>query len=265
MSKIQSESNSQPSANCLSNSTVVIGMSKIQSESNSQHRPSGIVQFLCCDRYVKDTIWKQFTTLLHNLPLMLLLWSVCQRYNLKAIHNVSPLRGSPNDVVIGMSKIQSESNSQHLITELYTKGRLWSVCQRYNLKAIHNGYNGRCINGYVVIGMSKIQSESNSQPISNWWIIAKGCDRYVKDTIWKQFTTLDRNRFAKGSLWSVCQRYNLKAIHNGLQGQQKTSSVVIGMSKIQSESNSQQETKVALKDLGCDRYVKDTIWKQFTT
>jgi hypothetical protein len=76
---------------------------------------------------------------------------------------------------------------------------LWSVCQRYNLKAIHNRLAGFPLPPFVVIGMSKIQSESNSQLILLQRCSPRCCDRYVKATIWtgakrssaepKQFTT----------------------------------------------------------------------------
>ena len=193
-----------------------------------------------------------------------MLWSVCQRYNLKAIHNHSRKSSRVNRVVIGMSKIQSESNSQpvcspaktarccdryvkdtiwkQFTTEKYGNKRgskLWSVCQRYNLKAIHNLAETPQGVLTVVIGMSKIQSESNSQPEGSRKVRIQCCDRYVKDTIWKQFTTKDTYKSDIAELWSVCQRYNLKAIHNGYGYLYNWYAVVIGMSKIQSESNSQ--------------------------
>ena len=189
-------------------------MSKIQSESNSQQFKVHPTSFFCCDRYVKDTIWKQFTTGSEQLPV---------------------------------------------------NYRLWSVCQRYNLKAIHNRIRAATSQLQVVIGMSKIQSESNSQRVAHTTEIALGCDRYVKDTIWKQFTTGSGYNHFFHRLWSVCQRYNLKAIHNYIQPPQSTAWVVIGMSKIQSESNSQQSCNTQQHNISCDRYVKDTIWKQFTT
>ena len=214
-------------------------MSKIQSESNSQHWSDNKSTMVCCDRYVKDTIWKQFTTHARQWCYPVQLWSVCQRYNLKAIHNSLTQHLKTLLVVIGMSKIQSESNSQPashrssntIGCDRYVKdtiwkqfttqiigwignNKLWSVCQRYNLKAIHNCRVQRNGKTTVVIGMSKIQSESNSQPPPTWALHKFCCDRYVKDTIWKQFTTICANETVSISLWSVCQRYNLKAIHN---------------------------------------------------
>jgi len=143
--------------------SVVTNMSKIQSESNSQHVAILYVHALSCDQYVKDTIWKQFTT--------------DERKGTKPC-------------------------------------ALWPICQRYNLKAIHNKSLNFTLGIYVVTNMSKIQSESNSQQATRRVVLATCCDQYVKDTIWKQFTTYPRQLFRVYVLWPICQRYNLKAIHN---------------------------------------------------
>ena len=145
---------------------VVISVSKIQFESKSQQRKPR----------PRATSW----------------WlSVCQRYNLKANHNVvdgalnflfggyqcvkdtiwkqittTKTKNRREDkVVISVSKIQFESKSQ-----LWRLRRLpvqwWlSVCQRYNLKANHNW--PYCVVCYF-----------------------RGGYQCVKDTIWKQITTL---------------------------------------------------------------------------
>ena len=65
--------------------------------------------------------------------------------------------------MLNMSKIQFESNSQQKMTELELKTELCLICQRYNLKAIHNGVNAGGHNPEAVLNMSKIQFESNSQ------------------------------------------------------------------------------------------------------
>ena len=113
--------------------------------------------------------------------------------------------------------------------------------------------------------MSKIQSESNSQLAGDYFIISLSCDQYVKDTIWKQFTTLKGVMYFWKMLWPICQRYNLKAIHNNASLTLNNSRVVTNMSKIQSESHSQPYGPKLLTCPCCDQYVKDTIWKQFTT
>ena len=189
-------------------------MSKIQSESNSQRIGFEFKRSHCCDQYVKDTIWKQFTT------------------------------------------------SSRWVMPRYS---LWPICQRYNLKAIHNVHRPQSKWIYVVTNMSKIQSESNSQQRDREATRWTGCDQYVKDTIWKQFTTTFTSVITLRELWPICQRYNLKAIHN-LQAIVFLSRLVVtNMSKIQSESNSQRIWHMLNAELCCDQYVKDTIWKQFTT
>ena len=167
-------------------------MSKIQSESNSQLNPCNRSRNNRCGSDVKDTIWKQFTTHVRFALVRFTLWFRCQRYNLKAIHNKWILIFTWNIVVVPMSKIQSESNSQQghcaysvlpgcgsdvkdTIWKQFTTGwlslknwhLLWFRCQRYNLKAIHNTPRRESLSGFVVVPMSKIQSESNSQPLTS--------------------------------------------------------------------------------------------------
>ena len=189
-------------------------MSKIQSESNSQRIDTSILINASCDQYVKDTIWKQFTTKMRWLEKGTKLWPICQRYNLKAIHN-------------------NKKASEYALM-------LWPICQRYNLKAIHNLTSAMYRVGYVVTNMSKIQSESNSQHSDLAEFARESCDQYVKDTIWKQFTTQNSSCLTQNWLWPICQRYNLKAIHNCFTDGSCSWKVVTNMSKIQSESNSQQ-------------------------
>jgi len=186
-------------------------MSKIQSESNSQRWGDWTPSGRSCDQYVKDTIWKQFTTEMKFMFQLPELWPICQRYNLKAIHNLD-----------------------------------YSIFLPY----------------FVVTNMSKIQSESNSQQAIGAFAAGEGCDQYVKDTIWKQFTTWLYGISPISALWPICQRYNLKAIHNYSIVVIVTPFVVTNMSKIQSESNSQLAHYNPKGLLGCDQYVKDTIWTE---
>ena len=192
----------------------------------------------CCQN-LKDTIWKQFTTkdLIEEVPEPVL--SEPQRYNLKAIHNQYPHSMRPPYGVVRTSKIQFESNSQHVANTSNLdygccqnlKDTIWkqfttakvsflvllqvlSEPQRYNLKAIHNGH---CLTVPLMLGVvrtSKIQFESNSQRRVLWSLRSLRCCQNLKDTIWKQFTT-----------------------KNYLQPPL----------------------------LGCCQNLKDTIWKQFTT
>ena len=190
---------------------------------------------------VKDTIWKQITTLQtrvlslarvfisvskiqfeskSQLAISLNLCgarclSVCQRYNLKANHNLKHLL---NGLSKGVYQCVKDTIWKQITTSSpYSCIVFWclSVCQRYNLKANHN----------------------NSLKIEEHGIGVYQC---VKDTIWKQITTepikvsnlvkvfisVSKIQFESKSqhnpfnivktnrCLSVCQRYNLKANHN---------------------------------------------------
>jgi len=62
-----------------------------------------------------------------------------------------------------------------------------------------------------------------------------------------------------GMLCSIYQRYNLKAIHNRSRSGNTPQGVVLNISKIQSESNSQQGDIGELDAESCAQYIKDTI------
>ena len=294
MSKIQFESKSQPGARGGGRAKWWISVcQRYNLKANHNKSKKQLIEKPGEYQYVKDTIWKQITTipslatnlqrvnismskiqfesksqLVERVETNTIRWiSVCQRYNLKANHNrwvngatvaageyqyvkdtiwkqitTSCIEGQiPRKVNIRMSKIQFESKSQ-LDNILTLQIVMWiSVCQRYNLKANHNCQ--KC-----------------------FFTCFKGEYQYVKDTIWKQITTLTMNWWkntlvnismskiqfeSKSQLawggwtlcwrWiSVCQRYNLKANHN-------------------------LDPKAPLKLNGEYQYVKDTIWKQITT
>ena len=140
-----------------------------------------------------------------------------------------------------MSKIHSESKSQRYGNSTRNCCDCVSLCQRYILKANHNWCAG-------IIGTIRTVSH------------------YVKDTFWKQITTIQTNtiftkqlcltmskihsesksqrvyanRFPQTDCVSLCQRYILKANHN-----------MVDM------------ITSALKTVS--HYVKDTFWKQITT
>ena len=188
-------------------------MSKIQSESKSQQWGSNWTVQPSCGIYVKDTIWKQITTFNCSIIRHLRLWYLCQRYNLKANHNDGVHHLHYCIVVVSMSKIQSESKSQHgwavhcdaVSCGIYVKDTIWK----------------------------QITTSATCRRSSS------GCGIYVKDTIWKQITTHQQGRRFWGTLWYLCQRYNLKANHNTDVIGRYVSLVVVSMSKIQSESKSQ--------------------------
>ena len=144
-------------------------------------------------------------------------------------------------VFTSISKIQSESKSQHASVTTMLMRKCLPVFQRYNLKANHN---------------------------SKWICCAVYCSvyQYFKDTIWKQITTYFLKCFAspwvftsiskiqsesKSQLFCsfhflkveclpVFQRYNLKANHNA-------------------------RLFPLLRLASVYQYFKDTIWKQITT
>ena len=214
-------------------------MSKIRSESNSQLDPIFLYLSICCVQYVKDTIWKQFTTMLSDSWAEEWLCSVCQRYDLKAIHNRCLVPQCPMPAVFSMSKIRSESNSQR---ENGVKEE-WISCVQYVKDTIWKQFTTK----------RELLDKNTS------------CVQYVKDTIWKQFTTGVAGRKKAALLCSVCQRYDLKAIHNSIPPLRRSVGAVFSMSKIRSESNSQHSLLKCHAICCCVQYVKDTIWKQFTT
>ena len=242
----------------------VTNTSKIQSESNSQLANCSLTLNPWCHQYLKDTIWKQFTTINAADIKKYTVSPIPQRYNLKAIHNTLYIFSSPLFGVTNTSKIQSESNSQQAV----------QLASRW------------C----GVTNTSKIQSESNSQLNLHKCRNEQGCHQYLKDTIWKQFTTYNKVFCGLKKVSPIPQRYNLKAIHNKLFPCQRPIKVspipqrynlkaihnqvdlllcfkqgVTNTSKIQSESNSQLFSLFMYKYIRCHQYLKDTIWKQFTT
>ena len=172
-------------------SQVVLNISKIQFKSNSQLSALQNQYQRSCAQYLKDTIQKQFTTLRSTTGIRVLLCSISQRYNSKAIHNSLYRCRRDCHVVLNISKIQFKSNSQLMpyfdstssscaqylkdtiqkqFTTKYPHGHvcswLCSISQRYNSKAIHNPKGPAAPTGKVVLNISKIQFKSNSQQIS---------------------------------------------------------------------------------------------------
>ena len=209
---------------------------------------------------------------------------------MKAIHNLCDVLRNPNDAVFNISKIQNESNSQlfdNLILQdyrcvQYIKDTKWkqftthkhtyilhqelcSIYQRYKMKAIHNRSLSNNWNDLAVFNISKIQNESNSQPLVYKILFYLSCVQYIKDTKWKQFTTTDILWCFKWVLCSIYQRYKMKAIHNSLVDMPFRLLAVFNISKIQNESNSQRSCFGIIYKSSCVQYIKDTKWKQFTT
>ncbi len=191
--------------------------------------------------HYEDTIWKQITTVKGKLSAAGLLWAIitkiqsesksqlvkpgdtmvfrCEqslrRYNLKANHNTKKCFKPTSMLWAIITKIQSESKSQHVSFLGASMPRCEQSLRRYNLKANHNSdyYNHR-----------------SALVVSN----------HYEDTIWKQITTHPLSAFAVFVLWAIitkiqsesksqrvirltadnnsCEqslrRYNLKANHN---------------------------------------------------
>ena len=147
---------------------ISIGCLSIRQRYNLKaiHNPNTAIDtaIIVVYQYVKDTIWKQFTTNLSLCQQIKSCLSIRQRYNLKAIHNHYLFQLCKYRVVyqyvkdtiwkqftthflyvvlllllfINTSKIQFESNSQLSRCNNKIRRRCLSIRQRYNLKAIHN-------------------------------------------------------------------------------------------------------------------------------
>ena len=62
-------------------------------------------------------------------------------------------------------------------------GKMFPICQRYDMRAIHNALLTVLQSEVDVSNMSKIRYESNSQPGVYIESVAVRCFQYVKDTI----------------------------------------------------------------------------------
>ena len=144
-------------------------------------------------------------------------------------------------------------------------GKLLMIFQRYKLKANHNYLLILVCQYHTVDDISKIQTESKSQLIVLIAQIANNCWWYFKDTNWKQITTLEHRFFHLLWLLMIFQRYKLKANHNLVNSNTCTFRTVDDISKIQTESKSQQHSQTNNNTGNCWWYFKDTNWKQITT
>ena len=192
-SKIQFESKSQlhDTVECCYRSCFSIRQ-RYNLKANHNREQGSVKPKRVVFQYVKDTIWKQITTKFRNMRANHLLF-------------------------FNTSKIQFESKSQLSLEICGLITCCFSIRQRYNLKANHNMRRHSVRRGMVVF-------------------------QYVKDTIWKQITTvksllkIQRSLFFNtskiqfesksqhnqtnlkqiNSCFSIRQRYNLKANHNSL-------------------------------------------------
>jgi len=245
---------------------------------------------VCCVQYFKDTNREQFTTEQWCFTARRRLCSILQRYKSRAIHNPPSAMPGAFFAVFNTSKIQIESNSQlfplrrldeiscvqyfkdtnreQFTTCWYWRQRVYGLCsilQRYKSRAIHNWARYHKITQKAVFNTSKIQIESNSQPVSPHIDKQYRCVQYFKDTNREQFTTYICNFFLSPWLCSILQRYKSRAIHNPSSTLLGSNPAVFNTSKIQIESNSQPELDALLPYARCVQYFKDTNREQFTT
>ena len=141
--------------------------------------------------------------------------SVCQRYVLKANHNTLSLYAMNEIVVFQCVKDTFWKQITTAALKFIFLLRCISVCQRYVLKANHNGQH-TCIKFFRVVFQC------------------------VKDTFWKQITTVTKMLF------------NFKMLY-------------FSVSKIRFESKSQPAQCFVVFRIVVFQCVKDTFWKQITT
>ena len=165
--------------------------------------------------------------------------SITKLQNLKAIHNILPIRKYQWNDVINHKTTKFESNSQPVACTLYSFRRcyqsqnykIWkqfttsqahnansagmlSITKLQNLKAIHNQQTVARYKISDVINHKTTKFESNSQLYCSPITTGSGCYQSQNYKIWKQFTTL--RELTNLPLWmlSITKLQNLKAIHN---------------------------------------------------
>ena len=142
---------------------------------------------------------------------------------------------------------------------------LLSIAKLQNLKAIHNSFKRHTLIIAVVINRKTTKFESNSQLRTNDELAIVGCYQSQNYKIWKQFTTIQRDKPSGVMLLSIAKLQNLKAIHNRIRLLQARSPVVINRKTTKFESNSQLIESVSVKVRCCYQSQNYKIWKQFTT
>ncbi len=140
-----------------------------------------------------------------------------------------------------ITKIQSESKSQ-LNVELF---KLLHCCEqslrRYNLKANHNNALCDVVGGYCCEqSLRRYNLKANHNVTGARQMAVNVVSNHYEDTIWKQITTHLFEPLQLQSLWAI-------------------------ITKIQSESKSQQALKGYAGANVVSNHYEDTIWKQITT
>ncbi len=165
-------------------------ITKIQSESKSQHNVCYLVFIWVVSNHYEDTIWKQITTSLRRDFSVLSCEQSLRRYNLKANHNVS-LRPALQFMLWAIiTKIQSESKSQHRSTHLHKSESCEQSLRRYNLKANHNAVMHIFTPPIVVSNHYEDTIWKQITTINRIGLyVTKVVSNHYEDTIWKQITT----------------------------------------------------------------------------
>ena len=143
----------------------VFNMPKIRFWSNSQLSVFLILLCSWCLQYAKDTLLKQFTTQTRLFPIYF--W--CLQY--------------AKDTLLKQFTTYKKV--------LQVCGLMSSICQRYAFEAIHNFSWARFVASADVFNMPKIRFWSNSQLLPLNKSKMERCLQYAKDTLLKQFTTLN--------------------------------------------------------------------------
>ncbi len=239
--------------------------------------------FVVVSNHYEDTIWKQITTFLRHLQNVNQLWAIitkiqsesksqplvvsdwielgCEqslrRYNLKANHNLPQIVALVCMLWAIITKIQSESKSQHIKQHIAVRFSCEQSLRRYNLKANHND---------LELMTSAVKVVSN----------------HYEDTIWKQITTVYPWMLPSDRLWAIitkiqsesksqplmytnlvptcCEqslrRYNLKANHNGGIFFNAENQLWAIITKIQSESKSQRSSLPSVRLKRCEQSLR---------
>ncbi len=193
ITKIQSESKSQLT---FMKRFLVPGCEQSLRRYNLKANHNYIRLNKCISRVVsnhyEDTIWKQITTNSQTARTLIQLWAI-------------------------ITKIQSESKSQLRLCYLCWLFGCEQSLRRYNLKANHNRSSAFMPDVMLWAIITKIQSESKSQPTDRYIPKPSVVSNHYEDTIWKQITTIKQVSFSLLRLWAI-------------------------ITKIQSESKSQPQT-----------------------
>ncbi len=165
ITKIQSESKSQPSVlNACSAACCEQSLRRYNLKANHNSDLCDKLRKRVVSNHYEDTIWKQITTASRSLATRNKLWAI-------------------------ITKIQSESKSQHLFHLINSSVSCEQSLRRYNLKANHNELGNK---------RNKVKVVSN----------------HYEDTIWKQITTVTLQVKILTCCEQSLRRYNLKANHN---------------------------------------------------